>query len=125
MKIEQKPPRSVALQVFPLFAQFFAGTSSSHTPHNKSVVTLSTNPQRSSQQQALLVQKKSLIKLYVCECCSDELKVLMKSLLLPVSGSVPRKSNHAVPDRNSFPQPQIGVGTFHFLEKRVQYRIST
>jgi len=57
MKIEQNPPRSTALLVFPLFAQFSAGTSPSHTPHNKSVVTLSTNPQRSSQQQALLVQK--------------------------------------------------------------------
>jgi hypothetical protein len=70
-------------------------------------------------------KEMSLSKLYMCESCSDELYVLMKSLLLTVAGSVPRQSNQVVPDRNSFPQPQISVGTFHFLEKRVQYRIST
>jgi hypothetical protein len=28
------------------------------------------------------------------------------------------------PSSPSFPQPKINLGTFHFLEKRVQYRIS-
>jgi len=60
MKSEWNTPKLAASCVSPEFAQFSAETHSRHATHNKSVGALSTNPQRSSQQQALLVSRSKL-----------------------------------------------------------------
>jgi hypothetical protein len=53
--------------------------------------------------------------------CTDDFFVDKNSLCLLLYHTETVEQDPSSP---SFPQPKINLGTFHFLEKRVQYRIS-